>query len=233
MPAEMVRDRRWPPAACWCGGSAGRASIRTSRRTCGTASPSTRYPEPRRGAGRRASPPHACTRSSSGTRRTRRWPPSTCRIAAAHAGAAADVEHAAAGARAARRSAVPRGVPGAGGARADDARPPPTRSSRRSFRLATRRHPPRRGSWRRCARTTTRSCSGSPRIATLRAQLVKVGVTPVDTALDPVRLAALTNVDDGRHEHAGRVHAALTRGSLDDGMTRRRDFDHARRRASC
>ena len=42
--------------------------------------------------------------------------------------------------------------------------------------------------------TTTRSCSATRSDQRRGGKLLRIGVTPVDAQVDPVRLAALTNV---------------------------------------
>ena len=62
------------------------------------------------------------------------------------------------------------------------------------FRLATRRHPTRRRNGRHARLLRRRSSSGTRSDREAAVQLVSVGVTPVDRSIDPVQLAALTNL---------------------------------------
>ena len=105
---------------------------------------------------------------------------------------AADVEYAAAGAGAARRSTVSRGLPRPGDARAEDGCRS-RRADHHGLPAGDTTAADCRRSAVRCALTSTRSWSGTGD-RTRRAKLVKAGVTPVDPQVDVAQLAALMNL---------------------------------------
>ncbi len=192
--------------------SAARASIRTSPTAIWDGLAVYTVPGGRRRPRRRAPPAQLSTRSSSATRRTRRWRPSICPIAAPasvrrqtsntplqalvllddpqyiEAYRAVADERAADGGRS-RRAGHAR-VP------AGDAAAPGARGAGATARLL-----------RRAAR------SAMPRIAAAASDAAEERRDACRSGgIEPRPAGGADQSDGGRHEHAGRVHTAMKRG---------------------